>query len=790
MARLEIEIGIGGISNVNKGITDVNGALSRLQRQYDSTMKEVAKASHTSRELEGELLRLNNAYRSGSISEREFNRETKSVQSALSSARLALGQYQAQAKSLSATINQSTLSVANQGREVKKLEGYHKSFNSGIRSTNTLAVEFSRIVQDLPYGMQGVGNNIQQLTQNWAYYAQSARQAAAANGQSISTWGLIRGAMSSMLSPLNLLTLGVSAVTAGWVLYEKWAQKSAKATKEAEKATTSYIETLEGVSRAQADGQSNALKELTSIEQLYKATQNVNIPMEDRVGYAKELIKQGGKLFESTTEESIVAGKASEAYDKLTNSIRQTAMAQAYMQKMTDNATTALNNNLKILNEANEIQKINQQIQQARQNLSTTAAGAGVGASSAAEYNTIARLEQKRADRIKEITSLNKANSEVLKEQDMLQKGINNSLENGGSLIKSSGGGAEKIRDTTKELMSLTDSIVKESLSFYDAKLFDINKKYDEIYSKIKDSDTLGLARINEQAERTRLSIDRWSDGLDKFSKKARGINLSGVISTDIPDIPRSEIDRINKPIISNLGKIDDKLSGKLSRVVERGFRQGLDSIFGEIDDLGSNFYQVFTNVFGKLSGSVTKILTNVISTQLGNAISKSWDSDALQIGGLKSGVSKAIIAGAGIAGQAMGSMFRATSQAGQGAAGGLSGAASGFAVGSAISKSGGIWGAAIGGLIGIFSGIFGAKERKRQLKLQEQALEEQRKQTAFQQRMAALTFTSSIVGQQTNSGIVTSVDRNEFGDVTFRVEGRDLVATMSREQEAQKRGL
>ena len=153
MARLEIEIGIGGISNVNKGITDVNGALSRLQKQYDSTMKEVAKASQTSRELEGELLRLNNAYKSGSISEKEFNRETRSIQSSLASARQALGQYQAQAKSLSATINQSTLSVANQGREIKKLEGYHRSFNSGIRSTNTLAVEFSRVVQDLPSGL-------------------------------------------------------------------------------------------------------------------------------------------------------------------------------------------------------------------------------------------------------------------------------------------------------------------------------------------------------------------------------------------------------------------------------------------------------------------------------------------------------------------------------------------------------------------------------------------------------------------------------------------------------------
>ena len=92
--------------------------------------------------------------------------------------------------------------------------------------------------------------------------------------------------------------------------------------------------------------------------------------------------------------------------------------------------------------------------------------------------------------------------------------------------------------------------------------------------------------------------------------------------------------------------------------------------------------------------------------------------------------------------------------------------------------------------MLGVLSGIFGAKERKRQEKLQEQALEEQRKQTALQQRMAALTFTSSIVGQQTNQGIVVGASRNEFGDFTIKVEGRDLVLVYDREKEAQKRGL
>lgn len=365
-----------------------------------------------------------------------------------------------------------------------------------------------------------------------------------------------------------------------------------------------------------------------------------------------------------------------------------------------------------------------------------------------------------------------------------------------GELISDKGG--SKSKATPKSIEDILPSLQGNDGNYYDQKLAKINSEYlklvDSINKSVGDrekiSEALGLAKAKKDFDEMKVIAERMLEVLKRFKQtplKTISGELAGVGGLSPTEWERR---RLNIPRISNLGKDNEKLQESLSKVVERGFRQGLDSIFSEIDDLGSNFYQVFTNVFGKLSGSVTKILTNVISTQLGNAVSKSWDSDALQIGKLGSGVSKAIIAGAGLAGQAMGSLFKATSQTGQGIAGGLSGAASGFAVASAISSSAGPWGAAIGGLLGVLSGIFGAKERKRQEKLQEQALEEQRKQTALQQRMAALTFTSSITGQMTNQGIVTSVDRNEFGDITFRVEGRDLVASMSREQEAQKRGL
>ena len=922
MARLEIEIGIGGISNVNKGITDVNGALSKLQSQYDKTMKEVAKASQTSRELEGELLRLNNAYKSGSISEKEFNRETRAIQSSLSSARQALGQYQSQAKSLSATINQSTLSVANQGREIKKLEGYHKSFNSGIRSTNTLAVEFSRVVQDAPYGLQGMANNIQQLTQNFANYAKSAREAAAAQGTTLSTGNLLRGALMSFANPLNLLTLGISAVTAGLVAYEKWSQKSAKASEEAAKKKDELVKSLGSLSTAMYNAESSSGAEIAKLQTLYRVATDVNTPMQARLKAVRDLKKEYPSYLNSFSNEAIMAGNAKKAYDELTASIIATARARAAESLIGEKSSQQF-----AIDEANkdlekQIKLQEKDLKQKREISSLSQSTTGFSPTNVVTDTDELRSQGKLRDLQKQVTDnllnraklqeqINELSDVAVKNQSTLTKDVKEQTTSTKTLVDY----VSKLNEI--EQKSLFSSTLSEQDSGLDSQIEKIKQKYVKLEQEVDKVEKQGLANTKSNAnsrtqiinaalearkqievsrgleileatknfeERTNEAIssilekanvsrinsrnqdlqanelyynnlentyknnakvleaitearkasefqinEKWNqkalDSTQKIYDKIRKIEEKEVSKSKSNDALESDMKERLKQIedyykaiietlkINNLpineaikemydsfqkvydsfkGKDNDakKQSDKLSKVVERGFRQGLDSIFSEIDNLGSNFYEVFNNVFGKLSGSVTKIFTDVLSTQIGSLMSKSWDSETFNIAGLKSGVSKAIIAGAGLAGQAMGSVFKATNQTGQALAGGLSGAASGFAIGSSIGGIGGPIGAIAGGLIGALSGVFGAKARKKQEEIAQQQLEEQKKQTELQKRMAALSYSSNIVGQMSNQGIVQGVDRNEFGDIEFRIEGRDIVGSYDREKKAQERGL
>src|SRR5690606_27163444 len=166
-------------------------------------------------ELEAQLRALRASFESGAISESKFNKQSQDLSNKLMVVRGNIFSVNSQLTSFKKTIEQVNNPTRSLGTSMNKLQGYSNDFTSGIRSANAVSIEFSRIIQDAPYGLQGIGNNIQQLTQNWAHYTRAAKEAAAAQGQTISTGKLLGGALRSLLSPVNLLTLGISAVTAG-----------------------------------------------------------------------------------------------------------------------------------------------------------------------------------------------------------------------------------------------------------------------------------------------------------------------------------------------------------------------------------------------------------------------------------------------------------------------------------------------------------------------------------------------------------------------------------------------
>src|SRR5690606_6646908 len=178
------------------------------------------------------------------------------------------------AKGLTTSLGQANSSLDKFSRETAKVSSQTQGFTKSVGNANGVAMEFNRIIQDAPFGMMGIGNNLQQLTSNWATYAQQTRAAASETGKSVTTMALLKGAVGSILSPVNLLTLGVAAATSAWTFYTMWSQRSNKATKEAKDSIEDLIEGLSNQSRVMVQAAESSGKEVAQLRTLYSITQD------------------------------------------------------------------------------------------------------------------------------------------------------------------------------------------------------------------------------------------------------------------------------------------------------------------------------------------------------------------------------------------------------------------------------------------------------------------------------------------------------------------------------------
>lgn len=350
-----------------------------------------------------------------------------------------------------------------------------------------------------------------------------------------------------------------------------------------------------------------------------------------------------------------------------------------------------------------------------------------------------------------------------------------------------------------------------------------IDKKWDNKYLQDIEKIQAKIQSVEEKAfkpgmgaEETRKELDKRLKQIEDFYDQILDIMKKNGISSDsldmlgsfarVTDAANAAADELNRSmrltirrsVSSSLNGLTKDLLGSLKPMydVEEKYAklrkeasadqlQALNKMHRLEKQINNGLSTMFINLangFASLGGG---ILTGAVSEGLSTG-------DFSQLKNLFKGDNKALGYGAAASflGSAAMQLSPKTSALGQGLGGLLSGAGTGAMIGSILPGIGTAIGAAVGGLVGLVGGLFGSSSAKKQQELEEMQLEEQKKQTALLERQNALAFTSSIIGQQTNQGIVTGVDRNAFGDIEFVIEGRKLKAVLDRENAALGRGL
>lgn len=339
------------------------------------------------------------------------------------------------------------------------------SFNAVIKTTNMLQKNSSTMI-----ALQRAG--VLSLAQ-----AHKVSEAAA-KASTIAMKGL-GAAMKTV--PYLALAAGIAALGVAIAKYIAKTDKASEASKKLKKEM--HDASIQGAKDAQSD--------ITKLNLLYRATQNVNLKMNDRVKAVKEIQRLYPDYFGNLTQEQILAGKASDAYKKLRDDILACAQARAYEKKIGELAEQNIDLDDQIKKQEELVKFTKKQAEDAKRAENGQVYGTGgINMSAVNASKAVSAYEKEK----KKLEELNKQKAENIKHQeeyataiDKLTPAVNRIDEN-----NNKGRGIKTESKTDIDLLPKENKLDRQ----LDAWFKDFNKK---IAAKTKESAEMnkGVANID-----------------------------------------------------------------------------------------------------------------------------------------------------------------------------------------------------------------------------------------------------------------------------------------------------
>lgn len=286
------------------------------------------------------------------------------------------------------------------------------------------------------------------------------------------------------------------------------------------------IDLQKELSKADLKASQEGAKAATKAKTLYDISQDQNRSYEERLAVAKEMQRLYPDYLGNIDAEAIVAGKASSAYDKLTESLIRKAKAQAYLSRITEIETK------KILAEEAHTKKITEyENAQKYAFVSGGTAGASVVVS----------------DYTKDIERENERYSKQMQEFNKLQEELQKRISGFGLLSDSTGGGAggkdTKIGDYFFDLMSEYVNAMDEGLGKALAKLTlsyrQSEKKYEDARNELLEKQKTANAKEREEIDKQLAYINN----AIVVSRTAYLKEREKLLLTEVPEVDEEFVD-------------------------------------------------------------------------------------------------------------------------------------------------------------------------------------------------------------------------------------------------------
>jgi len=544
---------------------------------------------------------------------------------------------------LTTGVNTATSQLDKLGKAAQTTAPQVQKLTQATQGYNSVGVDFARIVQDAPFGIIGIGNNITQLAQSFQTLKNTTGSTSAALKQSF----------ASIFSSGNALILGISLLTTAFtILQQKGFFKSEEAAKSLNEELDEYRENLDAISQASIKGQANASKEIQNFKLLQIQAENTNVPLNKRIEAVNELQKNFPEYLGNLTQEQILNGNVGESYKLLSESIIAKAKAQAFSNAISENALKIATFENQIIEKQVELEKARAAVLSASNN---TVTGGGIGQPIFSEK---AIAEAKVRDILKEQEGIRNEILKVQKQDEDLTKRIVDLSSQGASFTRTKTEETKKAVVANEDLKRSFEEIQKiefkrPAVSFGATSPILPGLDPNNIQSQIN-----ALNSLNQQLQDSGLSVQQF------YAAIANGA-AEGFTSLD--------------SFITSLGETQAFINDTF-KILEQGAENTLGDVAFSIGDALASGGNVVKAAGASLLGGLAGILNQLGQLAIGAGLAIEGIKKALQT------LNPAVAIGAGVALIALAGFVSSKAKSLGGSSGGGGGGGGG---GSSVGSSG-----------------------------------------------------------------------------------------------------
>ena len=589
-------------AKITADISDLKSKLSqaeKLQQDYaksiEQTQKELAENISISKGYEKAIEELNKELKDGVITQKEFQkqlqrlkRDEKETEVETARLRKELSKLKREQKDLASVNGKTGSSFGN----VKK----------NVTNTTPTLLEFNRVIQDAPFGIQGVANNITQLTQNFGQLQKSAG----------GTLPALKALASGFAGPAGIL-FAVSAVTSILVSYGDEILGAISGTNKLAKASAEYV--------------GEAQSEIIALNQLVEIASDETKSKKVRQGAIDEINSKYSKYLGNLDLESIKTDKVRASIDALSKSLIQQAKIKGIADIISEQTKDDAEEILRLELEREDAIKRQAELQELLSKAST-------GREEFQLTRQLDQVEKKIQDVNNELLDINKSAEESLKPFLDLQEKLQSDVFEGGfneaSIKENEKANKEKTKATesyAERQKKLFDQLAKEEISQNEKTIDEFIKQWENVEINVDPFDG-EFIKIEEGFQ----EIVRLEDKIKELQTLLKSLGGEGV------DVDAINLEGLN---LEQLNNFENRLrsSAETSKIITDAMSSSFGALSQNIASSLQTGNEVLDSFVGSLINSLGKMLSELASAAIQQiAINQATATSSAIAGGAASG--------------------------------------------------------------------------------------------------------------------------------------------------------